>query len=172
MYDFATPATALAAVHDLKAWRRDFFLHPQLWKSVAPLPPLKWRPVRFSPANHAVVPKSRGVYAFVVQHDNVSFPPHGYVMYIGIVGDTSAARTLHARYREYLKERELKVTAPRPKVYILLQEYMNDLVFYFAEVKDTTIDLSVIEDSLLDVLIPPCNETFSANIRPAVSALR
>ena len=92
-------------VDDLQADRKEFLLSPTRWRTSRVTIPLAWTSVKFEAANRQQVPAIRGVYAFIVQHVNGHFPPHGYIMYIGITGDVGQTRTLHDRYYDYLREK-------------------------------------------------------------------
>lgn len=168
-YDFSTGSGYLDAHNDLKISERTFVLSPTRWRSVAHSTPLTWTKVAFTAANRNSIPQSRGLYAFVVVHESTYFPPHGYLMYIGITGDDSSNRTLRIRYGEYLREKD---KGGRAKIVTMLQSYPDDTYFFYAPITDRRRSLPKIEDDLLSALIPPCNEKFAADIAKGVKALR
>ncbi len=156
-------------VDDLRADRRSFYVSPRRWRTCRISSSLAWSEVKFSKHNEPSIPKKRGVYAFVVRHENGRFPAHGFIMYVGITGQRSTARTLHARYRDYLREREVN---KRPKVHYMLRKYEDDLHFSFVAFDDPAIDLGELELDLNDALLPPVvMKDFTAEIRSLVRAI-
>ncbi|APZ97619.1 hypothetical protein BWQ93_03295 [Sphingopyxis sp. QXT-31] len=103
-------------------------------------------------------------------HANDHFPPHGYIMYIGITGEEALHRTLNDRFYEYLKEQRRN---KRPKVHYMLAKYSDDLFFNYVPIADDTFDLGQLEADLNDAIIPPVVEKdFSAEVRAVVKAFR
>ncbi len=154
----------------LKAEMQWFVLSPQNWRNYTLTHHLTWQSVKFEDANSAAVPLEKGVYAFVVSHDNGYFPPHGFIMYIGIAGIGGSKRTLRARYKDYIRER---TRCKRRPFYFMLNAYQDDLVFVYATVTDPAIKLEEIETALNDAIIPPMNKKdFSADMRSALAAFR
>lgn len=147
---------------ELIAFGRQFVISPKQLKKFSTLASLVWKKVEFTSANKASIPKSRGVYAFVVEHNDHGLPPHGYVMYVGISGDTSK-RTLQVRYGDYLQD---KIRDKRANIHYLLNKWDECLFFHYAEVKDRRVKLSKIEKDMSDALLPPFSKKdFSAKIR-------
>lgn len=134
---------------ELVKWKKPFTLSPTLWRGYANTTPLTWTLVRFTDTGFNAVPKSSGIYAFVIRHANAMFPPHGYIAYIGITG-----RTLRTRYREYLRE---KARCKRPHIHKLLTRFPDDLDFYFSTT-DAAVDLKALETDLLEAIDPPLNQ--------------
>ena len=158
------------AVDEIKKDRRDFYLSPTRWRRSKVTFPLVWNEVKFEAANANSIPEQSGVYAFVVRHENNHFPPHGYVMYIGITGDVGPTRTLRVRYRDYLNE---KKRDKRPRVNYMLNKYENDLYFCFVPLDRNVVDLGKLELDLNDCILPPVVvKDFTAEIRALVGALR
>jgi hypothetical protein len=154
---------------DIKADRQAFLLSPRRWRTSKVQVPLAWKSVKFEAANRPQVPAIRGVYAFIVQHVNGHFPPHGYIMYIGITGDVSATRTLNDRYYEYLVEKRKQ---KRAKIAYMLNKYADDLYFTYATITDPNFDLGKLELELNDAVIPPVVvKDFTAEIREIVRAI-
>lgn len=156
------------AVEKFKTGRRTFSLDPDRWDSSRVGIPLDWRELKFEPGNRNAVPEERGVYAFVVRRDNGHFPPHGYIMYIGITGHSAAQRTLRKRFGDYLRE---KVKNKRPRVHYMLNRYGNDLYFLYVTINEA-VDLAQLEIDLNDAIVPPVGrKDFSANIKALRDAL-
>lgn len=168
-YDFTTGRGYADAYFDLKQWERTFVLSPERWRTAASSINLNWDWVPFDEKSKPNIPPERGLYAFVVEHTDAYFPPHGYIMYAGITGDQSPARNLRVRFGDYLREAR---TGGRSRVVVMLNLFKDDVYFHYAPVPDCSQSLSVIEDEMLAAIIPPCNEDFIAEIAPAVRALR
>jgi hypothetical protein len=152
---------------DLKPYKQDFIINPLLWKKFVTSAQLTWSKIEFTSNNKRLVPKCRGVYAFVVEYNHSKFPTHGYIMYVGISGDTSN-HTLRERYGNYLTE---KARVKRPRIHYLLNHWSECLYFHYAEIPDKRIRLNKLEKALNDVLIPPFNTNdFSAEIKDAKRA--
>jgi len=150
--------------------RRSFYLNPDLWNSSRVTFPLTWHEVKFETGNKSSVPENRGIYSFIVKHPNNHFPPHGFIMYIGITGINSAERTLRKRFGEYLIEQRRN---KRPRVHMMLNKYVDNLYFNYVAVEDDSVDLAQLEIDLNDALIPPVGRLdFSAEIRALRDALQ
>lgn len=148
--------------------RISFLLNPGRWRTYALAHPLAWQSVRFEDQSRASVPKERGIYAFVVKHDNGYFPPHGFIMYIGITGIRGSQRTLRERYGDYIRERQRN---KRPAVYFFLNAYKDDLFFYYASMTSTAANLEELEKALNDAIVPPFNKKdFSARMLRIIRA--
>jgi excinuclease UvrABC nuclease subunit len=122
--------------------------------------------VRFRKDQAATVPRSRGVYAFLVAFLSDGFPPHGYLMYVGETGDDNQQH-LRSRFRSYFLEMGQE---SRP-IHYILRKYEKYLYFHFSAVADRRRNLKKLEAALCDALIPPYNvRDFSAEIRNAKPA--
>lgn len=147
------PQDLIADIDGLRKYRRAFILSPDQWRTLD-IPNLEWKNVKFNLDNKELIPKERGVYTFVIKHDNALFPGHGYIAYIGLTGDRNE-RTLRIRYSDYLRDQK------RPKrvnIYELLNKWKDDIYFSYAVIPDKQISLSDIETKLLDSLVPPFNK--------------
>ena len=134
-------AAFVYAVEKFKASRRSFYLDPDRWDSSRVQIDLDWQELKFESANRNQVPEERGIYAFVVKRKNLHFPPHGYIMYIGITGHQAAQRNLRKRFKEYLKEQNKN---KRPRVHFMLNKYENDLYFLYVPITKE-IDLAQLD---------------------------
>lgn len=110
---------------------------------------------RLEEENQIHIPKERGIYAFTVELVPSKLPSHGYILYIGITGDTSAA-TLYSRYRQYVTN--LKKENGRPAVFFMLKNWSGDLFFNYVPLARGAIDLGRMEKSLLSAVTPPVNK--------------
>lgn len=151
----------------LKKYKKEFILSPLQWRNFN-ITGLTWHKVRFCEENRLTIPEVRGVYCFMIEHRNDSFPPHGYMAYVGLVGQGNS-RTLRIRYADYLRDQN------RPKrihIYELLTRWKNCIYFYYAPVPDRRKSLAKIETALLDAIVPPFNKkdftgTFGGVVRGA-----
>jgi hypothetical protein len=146
----------------------EFFLDLKHWRRFKFRRKLVWQKVRFSTADQASVPSERGIYCFTVELAPGKLPGHGYILYVGITGDNSDAN-LHKRYAQYL--RHLKNEDGRPAVYYMLKNWSDDLFFNFVPIPDTAVDLSKLEKSIINAVIPPVNKRdLDADITSAKAA--
>jgi hypothetical protein len=151
-----------------KAELRDFFLDVGQWRTFRSRHRLVWQKTRFESRNLSSVPEERGIYAFTLELSPSKLPAHGYIMYVGITGDTSSAN-LRERYAQYLREpRRLK---GRPRVVHMLNKWGGDLFFNFVPLPAPSVNLVKLERAILDAIIPPVNERdMSAEIMAARKA--
>ncbi len=152
----------------LKGDSYEFHLRVPTWRKFVPGIALNWQRVKFDSAGKANVPEERGLYIFTLEVENLGLPSHGYIMYVGISGNTSKAN-LRKRYGQYLLE--AKKGTGRPLVAFMLNEWEGELFFNFVPIPDKTVDLAVIEKSLINTVIPPINASdFDGEIGPAKKA--
>jgi hypothetical protein len=161
--------------HDLIA-RRDryaagmhgFFLDIESWRKFTSATALHWQRIKFWPSAKDNVPEERGLYVFTIEAEGLQLPRHGYILYVGITGNTSAAN-LRKRYAQYV--RNLINEDGRPRVFLMLSKWRDDLVFNFVPIPDTTVDLAVIERSFINSVNPPVNSAdFEAEIGDPMKA--
>lgn len=138
-----------------KAELHGFFLDLRKWRDFKTRYKLDWQKIRFDEASHGSVPHDRGIYIFTVELSPTKLPAHGYILYVGITGDDSDAN-LYKRYAQYL--RHLKNQDGRPAVYYMLDNWAGDLFFHFVSIPNTAVDLSRIEKSIINAVIPPVNK--------------
>lgn len=151
----------------LLVFGRQFVISPKQLKKFSTVASLVWEKVEFTSANKASIPKTRGIYAFVVEHNDFGLPPHGYVLYVGISGDTSK-RTLQIRYGDYLRDKRIN---KRANIHYMLNKWDECLFFHYAAIVDKRIKLSKLEKDMSDALQPPFSKKdFSAEIRQARKA--
>lgn len=151
-----------------KAGERRFFLDMERWRNFRTRYRLDWQKTRFEAANLATVPEVRGIYAFTLELAPSKLPSHGYILYVGITGDKSAAN-LRKRCAQYL--RHLRDKTGRPRVLNMLHTWQSDLFFNFVPLPNSSIDLAKIERAMLDAIVPPVNDRdMSAEITAARKA--
>lgn len=145
--------------------KRTFIPHVPSWEDYQSLTTLKWNRVKYDDVKQQPLDR-RGVYAFVLCPDTVlssAVPPFGFILYVGETGDGGKA-TLKSRLRNYRNKRSQK---SRARVYSMIDIWNEHLYFYFAEIA-AGVSTKQCETSLLDALLPPCNEKdFSAKVSNA-----
>jgi hypothetical protein len=137
-----------------KAEMHGFFLDVDQWKTFTSKHPLQWQKTRFEAANAPQIPDQRGIYAFTLELLPTQLPAHGYIMYIGIAGNTSASN-LRKRYSQYL--RQMREGKGRPLVRYMLKKWGKDLFFNFVPIPARTVNLSKLETAILEAIWPPVN---------------
>ncbi len=153
----------IVTVREKKTFRQEFTLHPKSWLSLTLSFSLDWDWVKFEAANRDCVPKSRGLYTFLVEPEIPNVAHLAFPMYIGQSGD------LHRRYGEYLGYQ--KNPALRPTVHYFLDTWKDHLYFYFVPVPRRKLE--PIEKSLNDAVTPPFSDAdFSADVRKEENVLR
>jgi hypothetical protein len=139
----------------IKIHKEEAVLYPKLWSRYGTGRGLTWKAVPFDAGSRPKVPKTQGIYAFVVHPAVSDLPPNGWLFYIGEVGATgSAARTFWKRYDEYLGELD-KTT--RPKMSMLLERYKGYINFYYCELDPAAVDLKQLEAELITAAWPYAN---------------
>jgi hypothetical protein len=132
-----------------------FFLDLGSWKKFKTRYKLEWKRLRFSEESHASVPRERGIYVFTIELAPSKLPLHGYILYVGITGDTSE-QDLHKRYARYLLD--YKNAEGRPAVCYMLDNWWGDLFFNFVPMPNKNIDLARIEKAFINAVMPPVNK--------------
>ncbi len=135
----------------------DVFLAPdKLMSDEFQIENLEWDSIPYGDKDIERVPNNRrGLYAFAVYHENSVFPPHGYILYIGIAGRNSD-RSLRERYRDYLNKNKV---IRRSKIARMIGLWHQVLRFYFAPINNdiSSDDLQLMEKQLNSALLPPCS---------------
>jgi hypothetical protein len=137
-----------------KAALHEFFLDFESWRKFTCATPLHWQRIKFWPNAKDDVPEQRGLYVFTIEAEGNQLPQHGYILYVGITGNTSAAN-LRGRYAQYV--RHLLNEDGRPRVFEMLFRWRDDLFFNFVPIADVAVDLAEIERSFLSAVRPPVN---------------
>ena len=151
--DFADKANQEIGRHEVR-----FNLSPErMLAEVGEIENLTWFCIPYGREQiHKVPNDRRGIYAFVVRTENKVFPPHHYVMYIGIAGKRSN-RPLRARYQDYLNP---NVVIKRQRIARMIGNWNRVLCFYFAPVDDAVDSekLEAVEIALNSALMPPFSQ--------------
>ena len=137
-----------------KGAMHEFFLDLNKWRKFKTRHKLNWQKRPFAEMSKPEIPEERGLYAFTAELANTKLPSHGYILYMGITGNTSDAN-LKKRFSQYLLH--LKNQDGRPAVYYMLKNWEGDLQFNFVPLPNKSTDLAKIERAFLGALIPPVN---------------
>lgn len=145
----------------LSSHRCQHILYPPFVERKKDLPDLVWNRVPFSPESRSQIPKEKGVYAFAVEFSDSKLPPSTHILYIGKAGDLNSNNTLWSRYYDYIKTLRKN---DRPRIHQMLNQWKGFLTYFYATV-DPNIATADIEETLLDIFIPPYNRgDFSAEL--------
>ena len=117
---------------------------------------LSWKSIPALRTNASLLPKTQGVYAFVIKPCIANLDWAGYILYVGKTED----QTFRARFPQYFYEQER--TKPRLWVRRMFKYWPNRLYYYFAET--TANDADTAEAELLKALLPPNNEKFPGRL--------
>lgn len=115
---------------------------------------LNWQSIRYNDEEEIekIPNDKKGVYAFAVCHENSILPPHGYILYIGMVGKNSG-RCLRDRYKDYLNINTVK---KRDNIAQMIGNWSKVLRFFYAPIAEiSSDDLEALEKQLNSALIPP-----------------
>jgi hypothetical protein len=146
---------------ELDKYRQTFWLSPVQWAKCTIAAPLAWQQVPFKKSERPRVPRTRGLYAFVIRPSISALFEHGYLMYVGQTGHGSGG-TLQTRFDHYF---DPKRNRKRPQIARLMQKWQDHLVFYFVPLANIP-DLKALEKTLNDAALPP---SVTADYSPAIS---
>jgi len=133
-----------------------FCLWEKQFKAYAPPRQLVWKSIPAKITQKQQLPKTQGVYAFVVKPNPVELSWSGYILYVG----KTEAQTFQSRFQQYFNEPKKK--KPRYWVSKMLKLWKNNLHYYYAETP--AIEAGIFEDALLKALLPPNNERFPGTL--------
>lgn len=148
------------AQDELKSHTAAFVLWPRQWQGYHRTLRSGWHIRPLEDAESPAIPTASGVYTILVQPGIASHPACSYLMYVGRTGN------LRARFGNYLN-RERRTTG-RPRVLRLLNRYSDYLWFCYSRVPRNS--LRAVEEDLIRAYMPPCNDQYPAELRPAVKA--
>lgn len=118
---------------------------------------LVWSSISYGESEIEKVPDDqRGIYAFVICHNDSVLTPHGYILYIGIAGRNSN-RSLRTRYRDYLN---VKKVLKRARIARMVGTWHKILRFFFAPIENDVSGkvLEALERQLNTAFMPPFSE--------------
>lgn len=141
-------------------------LSPQHWKAYRLSVALSWQAVKFTYANAHLIPKTRGVYTFLVQPGIANHPKCSYLLYVG----ETEGQNFKIRYRQYLRESRAGDKSARPHVTDMLEKWDGFLWFCFAPIGRAEL-IEAVENALLAAYLPPSNKDFPATVSKALRKL-
>ena len=141
-------------------------LSPHHWRTCALSTDLHWKAVKFTYANANDIPKTCGVYTFLVQPGIANHPYCSYLLYVGETADQDFKK----RYRQYLRESRAGDKSTRPHVTDMLEKWDGFLWFCFAPINNIEL-IEGVEDALLAAYLPPSNKDFPATVSKALRKL-
>lgn len=138
----------------------DFILWPTKWETYSKSH--EWHLIKLVDSERDNIPASPGIYTLIVKPNVADHPANSYLMYVG------QSTSLRRRFGEYLnKERK---PSGRPKIFMFLKMYPNNVWFCFTQVQPSS--LNIVESGLRDALFPPLNEQFSGKLSQVMKVLR
>lgn len=163
-FDFA----ATRSQHnDLKRYRHPFIISPSQWSNFSAELVFTWDKVKFSRTNAVYVPDDlHGIYSFVAEPGIAGHPSIGYLLYVGKAERTS----FRERYTSYVHEKQK--SKPRPHIAHMIDLWGSHLWFYYAPIDGSKESIGSLEDNLINAIIPPFNDQWPAEIRPAMRMFR
>jgi hypothetical protein len=134
-------------------------LSPFQWGACSLPVSLSWEAVKFTRDNATSIPKTHGVYTFLVQPGIANHPCCSYLLYVG----ETESQTFRRRYRQYLREWRAGDQSKRPHVTDMLEKWAGYLWFCFATVRKRNL-IEDVENALLTAYLPPSNKDFPAKV--------
>ncbi len=157
----------IALAREYTSCKRTLILHVNSWQGYTASQSLQWKYVPYKSGQNP--DDKRGVYAFVLnacKHTTSPIPPFSTVLYVGETGNSGNA-TLKSRLASY---RNKKSQRERARVYNMLEQWEDSLLFYYATV-NAGVSTKRCEKELLNALLPPGNDKdFSAKVSNARNA--
>lgn len=141
-------------------------LSPFQWTACRLSVDLNWEAVKFTRRNMQRIPKTCGVYTFLVQPGIANHPCCSYLLYVGETEDQDFRR----RYQQYLREKRASDKSRRPHVMDMLQKWDGFLWFCYARIDQHDI-IENVENTLLTAYLPPTNKDFPARVSQALRRL-
>ena len=136
---------------------------PSAWVA-APTIPCKWVRSDFPPNPRSSIPKTPGVYVFVVTTDVFDFPCANGLFYVG------KAKNLYERISAYIGDQNIQLlNTNRPLVWRMLNTWSGHLKYFYT----TTTDVKAaehLETQMINALRPPFNRRYDATTSKAMRA--
>jgi len=153
MNQVPTDPPVLGIVQARRMAKYEFELYPHLWERVGHskiIKKLKWRYVFFNEGNKAEIPKSSGIYMFIVAPRHAYIRDHTYIFYVG------KAVNLYERYYQYQTEQLGEdLAADRERIVDFLNRFKGHIYFNYLLCPES--DLETHEDYLVDHIYPWAN---------------
>lgn len=141
----------------------DMLFLPTAWASAINSPHV-WEKVKFPPMNRGDIPKSPGVYAFVVTPELFDFPLASGLFYVG------KATCLYDRIGSYIGEQNKRlVDSVRPHVWRMINQWNGHLLYLYTITADVAA-AEALEDKMLSAFRPHFNRKFEATVSQTMRA--
>lgn len=115
-----------------------------------------WGQTPFPPTPRSVIPKSPGVYVFIVMPNLFNLPQVSGLLYVG------KASNLYNRIGAYVSEvNSRRSLSKRPHIWRMLNVW-NGHLHYFYTITTTVAEAEELEEHMLSALIPYFNKEFPA----------
>lgn len=120
----------------------------------------QWNEIPFLKSNNSTIPKTQGIYMFVIRPNNHSLV-NGHNRHILYIGQT---KNLHQRFGQYFHYANSDEPSDQLKRIMILL-WQERLFFNFFETNNVQAhELTTLEFDLIDMIIPPINDRFRADI--------
>ncbi|MBG9989650.1 GIY-YIG nuclease family protein [Pseudoalteromonas sp. NZS37] len=139
--------------------------YPRAWDDAQDFD-LVWDNIDFPPMPRALIPKSPGVYAFIVEPNLFSLEPANGLFYVG------KATNLYQRIGAYMSEltKDFSVST-RPRIWKMLNQWRGRFKYYYT-ITDTVAEAEQLEKVMLEALRPPFNKQYEAETSQIMRAFQ
>jgi hypothetical protein len=154
MANIPTLAPVLAYISKKQNALFDFELYPELWRDKKMANTYyrskKWLHVYFTEDCQKLLPKSPGIYMFVVAPRHAYLRDHTYIFYVGQTDN------IYRRFGEYHTEKKgERISADRERVVRFLNHFNGHIYFNYVTIPEAELDKA--EDLLVDHIKPWAN---------------
>ena len=141
------------------------FFFPESWGKAVNQPNLTWTNVDFPPIPKGIIPKSPGVYTFVVEPNMFNFPSANGLFYVG------KATSLYERVGAYITDMNAKYDSKntRAHIWMMLNQWKSHLKYYYVTT-GTVDEAEKLEDQMILAFKPHYNKRLDAETARAERA--
>jgi len=166
MPDYFDPTTNRNARKDLKYYRRDFIISPDQWNTITnEYEDYEWNELKFEDANREVLNEVEGIYLFLASPKKINASFINYFLYVG------ETNNLNRRFKQYLAKQHSPKSG-QYKVYTVIDDFPEDLYFYYVELPGFNQEQRrIIEDKLLVAFTPPMNTKYPQGLQSIIAAV-
>lgn len=123
-----------------------------------------WVELLFPPAVRGAIPKSPGVYAFVVKTELFDFPCSSGIFYVG------KATSLYDRIGSYIGEQNKRlVDSVRPHVWRMINQWEGHLRYIYTITADVP-SAEALENKMINAFRPHFNHRYDATVSQTMRA--
>lgn len=165
MTNYFDPATNKNTRKDFIHYRRNFIISPNQWASITgEYEDYEWSEIKFEDDNRDLLDDIEGIYLFFASPKKINAP---FINYFFYVGETN---NLNRRFKDYLGKKH-KPKSGQYKVYTIIDDFPDDLYFYYVKLPGyTQEERRIIEDKLLVAFTPPINSKYPQGLQSIISA--